>query len=104
MKRILLLLIAIYQTAISPLFAPRCRFYPTCSHYAKTALYQHTLFKALQLIVRRLSRCHPLGGSGIDFVPLPLYREHYQYCHQKHHCVMRDELSYRARLNNYYKN
>ncbi len=103
MKKFLLLLIVFYQTVISPLLAPRCRFYPTCSCYAKTALSWHTLPKALYLIVRRLSRCHPFGGSGVDFVPLPLYRHHYRLSYQKHHCVMMDKFSYRA-LNNCYKN
>ena len=37
-KRLMLLLIRFYQKAISPLFPPRCRFYPTCSAYAFTAI------------------------------------------------------------------
>ncbi len=65
----LLLLIFIYRRCISPLTPPSCRFTPTCSEYALQALRKYGLFKGLWLTLRRLSRCHPWGGSGYD--PLP---------------------------------
>jgi putative membrane protein insertion efficiency factor len=64
-----ILLIKIYQWIISPWLGPKCRFVPTCSHYAVEALKKHGLFKGMWLSIRRISRCHPWGGSGYDPVP-----------------------------------
>ena len=64
-----LLLIRIYQSLISPLLGPSCRFTPTCSQYAKEALKKYGLFKGLSLTLNRLSNCHPWGRSGHDPVP-----------------------------------
>jgi putative membrane protein insertion efficiency factor len=64
-------LVRAYQLTLSPLFMGSCRFEPSCSRYAMTALEQHGLLKGAWLAVRRLSRCHPLGGSGLDPVPPP---------------------------------
>ena len=66
---ILILPIRFYQLSISPLFPPSCRFTPTCSPYAIEAIRRHGPFKGLWLALRRLSRCHPWGGSGYDPVP-----------------------------------
>ncbi len=66
---ILILPIRFYQLSISPLFPPSCRFIPTCSQYAIEAIRRHGPFKGLWLALRRLSRCHPWGGSGYDPVP-----------------------------------
>ncbi|MBN9564991.1 MAG: membrane protein insertion efficiency factor YidD [Alphaproteobacteria bacterium] len=62
-------LIWCYQKLISPYLAPRCRFLPTCSSYAKEALETHGLVKGMQLALQRVCRCHPWGGSGFDPVP-----------------------------------
>jgi uncharacterized protein len=62
-------LIKLYQWIISPWLGARCRFTPTCSHYAAEALKKHGLFKGLWLSVKRISRCHPWGGQGYDPVP-----------------------------------
>jgi hypothetical protein len=48
-----------------------CRFTPTCSTYALEAIEVHGAGRGSWLAVRRLSRCHPLGGHGFDPVPLP---------------------------------
>lgn len=66
---LLLLPIWIYQKAISPYTPPTCRFTPTCSEYAKQALKKHGPIKGLWLAIKRISRCHPWGGSGYDPVP-----------------------------------
>ena len=58
-----------YQYFISPLTGPNCRYAPTCSEYAMEALEKHGALKGTWLTLRRLSRCHPLGGSGYDPVP-----------------------------------
>ena len=58
-----------YQKAISPYTPPSCRFTPTCSEYARQALLKHGPIKGLWLAIKRISRCHPWGGSGYDPVP-----------------------------------
>ena len=63
--------IRLYQLTLSPLFAGSCRFEPSCSRYAMRALEQHGLRRGAWLALRRLARCHPLGGSGLDPVPPP---------------------------------
>ena len=64
-----ILLIRIYQFVISPALGPKCRFTPTCSQYAIQALQKFGLFKGIWLSMKRISRCHPHGGSGYDPVP-----------------------------------
>jgi uncharacterized protein len=62
-------LIKLYQWILSPLLGPKCRFTPTCSHYALEAFKKYGVFKGFWLTVKRISRCHPLGGHGYDPVP-----------------------------------
>jgi putative membrane protein insertion efficiency factor len=64
-----ILLIKLYQWMISPLLGPKCRFTPTCSDYGLQALKKYGPLKGLWMTVKRLGRCHPLGGHGYD--PLP---------------------------------
>lgn len=64
-----IILIKIYQILISPLFPSSCRYTPTCSHYTLEALKKYGLFKGGWLGIKRISRCHPWGGSGYDPVP-----------------------------------
>ncbi|WP_300750773.1 membrane protein insertion efficiency factor YidD [uncultured Alistipes sp.] len=65
----LIVLVKIYQYCISPFTPPSCRFTPTCSQYAVEALRKYGPFKGGWLTLKRLSRCHPWGGSGYDPVP-----------------------------------
>ena len=65
----LIIVIKIYQVLISPLFPSSCRYMPTCSHYTVEALKKHGLFKGGWLGIKRISKCHPWGGSGHDPVP-----------------------------------
>lgn len=69
MRRILIGLIRVYQYLISPLLGPRCRFYPTCSHYAVEAIKVHGVARGSYLALRRVLRCHPWHPGGIDPVP-----------------------------------
>ena len=64
-----ILLIKIYQLLISPLFPSSCRYTPTCSHYTAGALKKYGLLKGSWLGIKRISRCHPWGGSGYDPIP-----------------------------------
>ncbi|HEX6143741.1 MAG TPA: membrane protein insertion efficiency factor YidD [Geminicoccaceae bacterium] len=61
--------IHVYRYLISPALPPRCRYLPTCSGYALEALEQHGALAGGWLALRRVARCHPLGGSGLDPVP-----------------------------------
>lgn len=69
MRQLLLLLIRVYQYAISPMMVSRCRFTPTCSQYAIEALQAHGTLKGSGLAFRRILRCHPWGKHGYDPVP-----------------------------------
>ena len=68
MKKFVLFLIKIYQK-ISSLTPPRCRFYPTCSEYAKQAIIKYGLIKGGFLALKRIVKCHPLNDGGYDPVP-----------------------------------
>ncbi|MFR9650104.1 MAG: membrane protein insertion efficiency factor YidD [Rikenellaceae bacterium] len=65
----LILLVEIYRHCISPFTPPSCRYTPTCSAYALEALKRHGVIKGSWLAIKRISRCHPWGGSGEDPVP-----------------------------------
>ncbi|MBM3116430.1 membrane protein insertion efficiency factor YidD [Jeongeupia naejangsanensis] len=69
LKALAIGLIRFYQLCISPLIGPRCRYTPTCSHYAIEAIVKHGVSRGGCLTIRRLCRCHPWGGSGHDPVP-----------------------------------
>jgi len=62
-------LVKIYQSFISPLFPPTCRFSPTCSEYAIQSLKKYGLIKGVYLSIKRIVNCHPWGGSGYDPIP-----------------------------------
>jgi putative membrane protein insertion efficiency factor len=73
MTKLLTALIRAYQWLLAPLLpANSCRFQPTCSHYGLDALKIHGALLGSWLILMRLLRCHPWGGSGYDPVPSTL--------------------------------
>ena len=69
MKRVLMLLIRLYQKATPPRIHGHSRYQPTCSHYAVEALNTHGLAKGCLLAAWRILRCNPWGGYGYDPVP-----------------------------------
>lgn len=69
MRRVLQALIRGYQLLVSPWLGPRCRFYPSCSHYAAEALERHGAWRGCGLAVARVLRCHPWHPGGYDPVP-----------------------------------
>ena len=72
MKSFLLALIRFYRRHISPHTPPSCRFIPTCSEYAMTAIERYGAIKGGALALRRLSRCHPFHRGEHDFYdPVP---------------------------------
>lgn len=60
-----------YQKFVSPLFAGRCKYYPTCSAYGLRAIKVHGLIKGSLLTGWRILRCNPYSNGGVDHVPLP---------------------------------
>ena len=62
-------LVVAYQRLISPMRPPTCRYYPSCSAYAVTALQRFGLVKGTWLALKRLLRCHPWTPGGVDHVP-----------------------------------
>ncbi|HEX7859763.1 MAG TPA: membrane protein insertion efficiency factor YidD [Verrucomicrobiae bacterium] len=81
-RHIAIAFVRAYQLVLSPLKAmffvtgSCCRYLPTCSCYAIEALRVHGLFRGSWLTARRLLRCHPWGGSGLDPVPCPDSHNH----------------------------
>ena len=67
--RALVALIRLYQRFISPGLPAACRFHPSCSAYAVTALERHGPLRGVWLAARRIARCHPFHPGGIDPVP-----------------------------------
>lgn len=68
-NKIFILPIRLYQLLLSPLLPNACRYTPTCSQYAAEAIEKYGVLKGIWLGIRRISRCHPWGGSGYDPVP-----------------------------------
>ncbi|MCE2522611.1 MAG: membrane protein insertion efficiency factor YidD [Rhodobacteraceae bacterium] len=61
--------VRIYRIFGSPILGMHCRFQPTCSAYAMEALERHGALKGSWLTFKRIAKCHPWGGSGLDNVP-----------------------------------
>ncbi len=66
---IFILLIKFYKKFVSPLIGTNCRFYPTCSDYAITALSKFGLFVGSYLTIKRIIKCNPFFESKFDPVP-----------------------------------
>lgn len=69
--RIALALLWLYKTSLSPVLASGCKFYPTCSVYARQAVQLHGVKHGTWLTLKRLLRCRPFSQGGIDPVPEP---------------------------------
>lgn len=69
MKRLALLLLKIYASAVSPYMPGVCRYYPSCSRYSSEAVERYGVAKGVLLTARRLARCRPGVQGGYDPVP-----------------------------------
>ena len=61
--------IHLYRWLVSPLLPRACRFYPSCSQYAKEAVLKHGVLRGVHLAARRIVRCNPWNPGGVDSVP-----------------------------------
>ncbi|MCD6532297.1 membrane protein insertion efficiency factor YidD [bacterium] len=68
-RKIAVWLIRLYRAAISPIFPPSCRFYPTCSEYSVGAIQKHGVFWGGLMSFWRVLRCNPFVRGGEDPVP-----------------------------------
>jgi len=66
---LLIALLRAYQFALRPMLGANCRFYPSCSDYAREALERHGLGRGSWLALRRVGKCHPYHPGGFDPVP-----------------------------------
>lgn len=69
MTSLAIFVIRAYQVGLSPLLGGRCRFTPSCSHYALEAIREFGARRGGWLALKRVARCHPWGGFGYDPVP-----------------------------------
>ena len=68
-SKAILAFVRFYQKGISPFTAPRCRYSPTCSHYAYESVRVHGALLGVLLAVWRILRCNPFSKGGYDPVP-----------------------------------
>ena len=71
LAHVIALPVRLYRLVGSPWVGRNCRFRPTCSEYALTALERHGALRGSWLMVRRIARCRAGGGDGWDTVPDP---------------------------------
>jgi putative membrane protein insertion efficiency factor len=69
LRWLLVSLVRLYRFALSPVLPRACRFEPSCAAYAEEALARRPLPRALWLVLKRLSKCHPFHPGGYDPVP-----------------------------------
>ena len=69
MRAVLIAALRGYQYTLRPMLGANCRFYPSCSDYAREAIERHGAARGSWLAARRVCRCHPYHPGGYDPVP-----------------------------------
>jgi putative membrane protein insertion efficiency factor len=70
LTRVAVAVLGLYQSVVSPLLPPACRFSPTCSEYARAAVVEHGVLRGCLLAAARLLKCHPFHPGGWDPPPM----------------------------------
>jgi putative membrane protein insertion efficiency factor len=91
LKKLLLSVITFYRRYISPFFLPSCRFQPTCSQYAYSAIDRFGAIAGGYLALKRILRCHPFHQGGYDPVPSSLENMSEKNKKSHHHSELRTE-------------
>lgn len=68
-RNLCVVILRIYRAVISPLYGDVCRYYPSCSQYALTAIQTHGVVRGIVMGSLRIARCHPWAAGGVDDVP-----------------------------------
>lgn len=84
MRKLAVSIIGVYQKWISPMFPPRCKYYPSCSSYAASAISMYGL-KGLAMATWRLVRCNPWSHGGVDYVPSKKEKNNVTHSHNNLH-------------------
>ena len=66
MKFLILDLLKLYRTLVSPFLPPSCRFEPTCSQYASDAVEKYGAIRGTWMGFKRILRCQPFSKGGFD--------------------------------------
>ena len=74
-RTVLISAIRLYRMTLSYALGDRCRFFPSCSHYAEDAIRARGAMAGAALAVWRVLRCNPFGAGGLDLAPAPLPTE-----------------------------
>ncbi len=69
MRKLIVAILRLYKWVLSPMLPSACRYYPTCSEYMRQAVEKYGVARGLWMGAKRLLRCHPFHGGGIDPVP-----------------------------------
>jgi hypothetical protein len=83
MRAALLFLIRLYQSTLSRLIGPSCRFEPSCSRYTATCIERFGALRGSWLGIKRIARCHPLNPGGFD--PPPNVKHSHRHPHEAQH-------------------
>lgn len=75
-RNVCVVILRVYRAVISPLYGNVCRYYPSCSQYALTAIQQHGVVKGVWLGSVRIAHCHPWAAGGVDDVPQNLHSKY----------------------------
>lgn len=67
-RKIAIFLIDLYKKYISPSIGKRCKYYPTCSEYARQAFEKYGFFKGIGLTCVRILKCNPFSKGGVDLL------------------------------------
>lgn len=66
MRKLIVAILRLYKSVVSPLLPSACRYYPSCSDYMREAVEKYGPVRGLWMGIKRLARCHPFHSGGLD--------------------------------------